>query len=193
MKRFAVLTIFAIALVSTSGMCQKSDKTDAHTDAASPSLNPSAEIDRLLKAFGGDWNVSEDFEVSASKQGQSRQGYATFTAGPGFSLVENYRSSGSAGDLSFLGILWWDPKSNAYPFFTCTNDNGCNIRGNARWEGKNLVNTWQEEVDGKQATFKDSFVDISPASFTLISEGVSDGSPIWRVVTKYVRTKTSGQ
>jgi hypothetical protein len=49
------------------------------------------------------------------------------------------------------------------------------------------LNTWEEEVNGKQVAFKDSFVDISPASFTLISEGVSEGTPIWRVVTKYVR------
>jgi hypothetical protein len=177
----------SIALLSTLGPCQESDKTGAPTYSENRRAHPSAEMERLLKAFAGDWTVSENFEVSTAKQGRTRQGNATFTIGPGFSLVENYRSSGSAGDLRFLGILWWDPKSNAYPFFTCANDDGCTVRGSARWESNNLLNTWEEEVNGKQVAFKDSFVDISPASFTLISEGVSEGTPIWRVVTKYVR------
>jgi hypothetical protein len=55
------------------------------------------------------------------------------------------------------------------------------------------VNTWEEEVNGKPVAFKDSFVDISPASFTLISEGVSDGTPIWRVITHYVRANARKQ
>jgi hypothetical protein len=176
----------SIGLLSTLGWCQKAG---GHTNSGNR-LHPSAEIQRLLKAFAGQWSVSENFEVSASNPGRTRQGRATFTVGPGFSLIENYRSNGSAGDLRFLGILWWDPKSNTYPFFTCANDQGCAVRGSARWEGNNLVNTWEEEVNGKQVAFKDSFVDISPASFTLISEGVSDGTPVWRVVTKYVRANT---
>ena len=188
MKRFCALMMSSIALLSTLGRCQKSEKTVAHNYSENQRLHPSAEVERLLKAFKGDWSVSENFEVSASMQGRTRQGRATFTIGPGFSLMENYRSGGPAGDLRFLGVLWWDPKSNAYPFFTCANDEGCTVRGSARWEGNNLVNSWEEEVNGKQVAFKDSFVDISPASFTLISEGVSNGTPIWRVITKYVRT-----
>ena len=186
MKKFGVLIMSSIGLLSTLGWCQKAG---GHTYAGNR-LHPSAEIQRLLKAFAGQWSVSENFEVSASNPGRTRQGRATFTVGPGFSLIENYRSNGSAGDLRFLGILWWDPKSNTYAFFTCANDQGCAVRGSARWEGNNLVNTWEEEVNGKQVAFKDSFVDISPASFTLISEGVSDGTPVWRVVTKYVRANT---
>jgi hypothetical protein len=193
MKIFGVLMMSSLALLSTLGQCQKSDKAGGHDYFENQRLHPSAEIARLLKAFTGDWSVSENFEVSATKQGRIRQGRANFTIGPGFSLVENYRSNGSAGDLRFLGILWWDPKSNAYPFFTCANDDGCTVRGSARWEGNNLVNTWEEEINGKRAAFKDSFVDISSASFTLISEGVSDGTPIWRVVTKYVRVNTRKQ
>jgi hypothetical protein len=190
MQRLGVMIMSSIGLLSTLGYCQGSDKTGAHDHAKKQRLHPSAEVQRLLKAFAGDWSVSENFEVNESKRGGTRQGHATFTIGPGLSLVENYRSSGSAGDLRFLGILWWDPKLNAYPFFTCANNDGCEVRGTARWEGNNLVNTWEEEVDGKHVAFKDSFVDITPSSFTLVSEGVSGGNPIWRVVTKYVRAKT---
>jgi hypothetical protein len=193
MKRFDALIMSSIFLLSTLAQCQKSDKTGTHAYSANQRLHPSTEMERLLQAFKGDWSVSETFEVSASTQGRTRQGRATFTIGPGFSLLENYRSNGSAGDLRFLGVLWWDSKSNAYPFFTCANDQGCAVRGSARWEGNNLVNTWEEEVNGKPVAFKDSFVDISPASFTLISEGVSDGTPIWRVITHYVRANARKQ
>jgi hypothetical protein len=189
MKPVLLLT-FLLGLLSALGQGQGSSMTAVHEYAEKQQLHPSAEMERLRKAFAGDWSVSENFAISASKQGATRHGRATFTVGPGFSLVENYRSTGSAGDLRFLGILWWDPKSNAYQFFTCANDEGCALRGTARWEGNNLVNTWEEEVNGKPALFKDSFVDISPDSFTLISEGVSDGTPIWRVTTRYVRGNT---
>jgi hypothetical protein len=179
-------------LASGAGLWGQSRKASDHRakDHANPALAPSPEMKKLLQAFTGDWNVSENFEVSATKQGRMRQGHATFTTGPGFSLVEEYRSNGSAGELRFLGVLWWDPKSNAYQFFTCANSEGCSVRGTARWEGNNLVNTWEEETNGKRVRFKDSFTDISQGSFTLISEGASDGTPVWRVITKYDRSET---
>jgi hypothetical protein len=144
-------------------------------------------MQRLFQTFIGEWNVSEVFEASATKQGRTRHGVCSIKAGPGFSMLEDCRTNGSAGELQFLGVLWWDPKANAYQFFTCANVEGCAMRGTARWEGNRLVNSWEEEDKGKRVTYKDSFVDLSPASFTLISEGVSDGTTVWRVVTKYGR------
>ena len=64
------------------------------------------------------------------------------------------------------------------------------MRGTAKWEGNILVNSWEEEVNGKKAAFKDSFVDISPASFRLLSEGSAAGKTIWRVITKYARVNS---
>jgi hypothetical protein len=59
-----------------------------------------------------------------------------------------------------------------------------------RWEGMSLVNIWEEEIEGKKISFKDSFVDISPSSFTLVSEGLRDGTAVWRVTTKYTKQTT---
>jgi hypothetical protein len=150
-------------------------------------------MERLLNAFVGKWAVKETFEVSASKQGRTREGTATFRAGPGFSLIEDYRSNGSAGELHFLALLWWDPKSQAYALLTCANNDGCQLRGTARWEGPNLVNTWEEEIEGKKISFKDSFGDISPSSITLVSEGLRDGTAVWHVTTKYTMQNTSSR
>jgi hypothetical protein len=150
-------------------------------------------MERLLNAFAGNWAVKETFEVSASKQGRTREGTATFRAGPGFSLIEDYRSNGSAGELHFLALLWWDPKSQVYRLLTCANNNGCQLRGTARWEGPNLVNTWEEEIEAKKISFRDTFVDISPSSFRLVSEGLRNGTAVWHVTTKYTKQSTSSR
>ena len=152
-------------------------------------LEPSPEMQRLIDAFGGNWTVRETFEVSASRHGGTRQGSASFRIGPGFSLIEDYTSGGSAGSLRFLAILWWDETAQVYRLLTCANNDGCRMRGTVKWEGKELVNSWEQVVDGKTARFKDSFVDIQPSSFRLVSEGSSGGKTIWRVITEYTRVQ----
>src|SRR5215471_19944255 len=153
-------------------------------------LQPSPEMQKLIDTFSGNWTVRETFEVSASRQGKTRQGTASFRVGPGFSLIEDYRSGGSAGSLRFLALLWWDQTAQAYRLLTCANSDGCSMRGTAKWEGKELVNSWEQVIDGKTARFKDSFVDIQPSSFRLVSEGSSGGKMIWRVITEYSRAES---
>ena len=144
-------------------------------------------MEKLLDAFRGDWAVSESFGISASQRGKARHGTASFRMGPGLSLIEDYKSSGSAGELQFLALLWWDQSAQVYRLLTCANNDGFGLRGTARWQGNTLVNSWQEEVNGKTSEFKDSFVDISPSGFRLVSEGTAAGKTIWRVITKYTR------
>jgi hypothetical protein len=67
------------------------------------------------------------------------------------------------------------------------------LRGTAKWQGDDFVNTWQETVEGKTAMFSDSFGQISGSSFQLVSEGMSDGKIIWRVITKYQRRQDDSQ
>jgi hypothetical protein len=185
-KSCGVLMLIALSFAPW-GQSHKADGSDTKSETG---IRPSPEMERLLNAFVGKWAVKETFEVSASKRDTTREGTATFRAGPGFSLIEDYQSNGSGGELHFLALLWWDPKSQVYPLLTCANNNGCELRGTARWEGKNLVNTWEEETGGKKISFKDSFVDISPSSFTLVSEGLDNGTAVWHVTTKYTRQDT---
>lgn len=63
------------------------------------------------------------------------------------------------------------------------------MRGTAQWDGDTLVNSWQENVEGKTATYKDSFVNISTTAFRLVSEGSAGGKTIWRVITQYRRLR----
>ncbi len=186
------LTVISIFLVAMGGSWGSADT--ANTQMPAPAgLEPSPEMARLLRAFTGDWSVSESFEISQSRRGGTRQGVASLKAGPGFSLLEEYRSNGSAGELRFLGVFWWDPNSKVYRLFTCSNNDGCGLRGTGVWEGDRFVNTWEENIQGKSVAFKDSFIDISPTSFTLVSEGVAEGTPIWHVTTQYRRqTEAAG-
>jgi hypothetical protein len=188
-NRFGVILML---LSSSAVLCGQSNKTSDTPEKihAAEQLEPSPEVKKLLQSFAGDWSVSENFEISATKQGRTRQGVCRIKAAPGFSMLEDCRTNGSAGELRFLAVLWWDPKADAYQFFTCANHDGCVVRGTARWQGDDLVNTWEEEDKGKKVAYRDSFVNITPSSFTLVSEGISDGTSVWRVTTKYVRQRS---
>lgn len=153
----------------------------------SAEFRPGPEMQKLFNAFVGNWQVRETFEVSASQQGKTRQGSASFRPGPGFSLIEDYNSDGAAGPLKFLALIWWDQQDNVYRFLTCANNDGCAVRGTSKWESNALVNSWQQETNGRLASFRDSFQEISPAGFRLVSEGTAGGKTIWRVITKYDR------
>jgi hypothetical protein len=181
----------SVALVSSGpGHAKQSpDSMQVRSAQESAALQPSPEMKKLSDAFTGDWIVRESFEVDATRHGMGRQGTASFRLGPGFSLIENYQSNGSAGELHFLAMLWWDQSARVYRLLTCANNDGCELRGTAQWQGNTLLNSWQEDVDGRQATFNDSFTDITPSGFRLVSEGSVSGKLIWRVVTKYSRSQ----
>jgi hypothetical protein len=183
MKGLRVMLVVLVALGGPGGSADDASRQEA----AAARLEPSPEMARLLQAFTGDWSVSENFEISQSRRGGARQGVASLKAGPGFSLLEEYKSNGTAGELRFLGVFWWDPTSRVYRLLTCSNNDGCGLRGTGVWEGDRFVNTWEEKIQDKSVAFKDSFIDISPTSFTLVSEGVAEGTPLWRVTTRYRR------
>src|SRR5262252_2398528 len=185
MNKIVTMTALMVLLGVSSGRSQEPGATVPKS--TSSDLRPAPEMQRLLDAFVGNWHVNESFEVSASRQGKTRQGTAAFRAGPGYSLIEDYKSTGSAGTLHFLGLLWWDESAHIYRLLTCANNDGCQLRGTTKWEGKELVNSWEENVDGKTARFKDSFVHISRSSFRLVSEGSTSEGTIWRVITEYTR------
>ena len=131
MPRLAIL--FAILTLLTPGWCYPNQtQTATTTEPAKAQLLPSPEMQRLFDAFTGEWAVSESFEISPSRHGQTRQGTASFRAGPGFSLIEDYQSNGSAGKLNFLAVLWWDQSAKSYRLLTCANNDGCEVRGTAK-------------------------------------------------------------
>jgi hypothetical protein len=64
----------------------------------------------------------------------------------------------------------------------------CEVRGTAHWDGGNFVNDYEEVVDGKKMTFRDTFQNITPNSYTLVFAWVKDdGSTPPVIISKAVR------
>jgi len=107
-----IRALIALLLGSNWMHYQKTDVSAPLSLGSEP--RPSAEMQRLIDRFRGNWAVRETFEVSASRQRGTRQGIASFRTGPGFSLIEDYKSGGSAGSLRFLALVWWDETAQVY-------------------------------------------------------------------------------
>jgi len=188
MKRFFI-RLTAVAVVSLSWLCSSAQQKKPVPDAAP---NPArVEMFKLLRSFEGSWNVFENFQKSEFfPKGGIRRGTARITPGPGrLSLVEDYHSNGSAGQLDLLAIIWWDNAAQIYRPMICANDaDGCVVRGTARWQGNALINDYEEVIGGRKRKMRDTFTDITPTSFTLIAAVFTQGSE-WQplITTRYPR------
>jgi hypothetical protein len=188
MNRFSFLLVrYLITALSllTFALPAKRAMTSVESDS-SPAM------ERLVKTFGGEWTVAENFERSDFfPNGGVRKGIARFSLGTGgTTLIEDYHSDGSAGRLDFLAVIWWDKEAKLYRFFTCANDvkQACKLRGTAHWEGDAFVNDYEEMVAATKTKFQDSFVQITPTSFTLIAAIAASRAPAKPLITtKYNR------
>jgi hypothetical protein len=169
-KKFLVLVGSCLAaLISSANMhAQQRGKAAA---ALAPAAN--REMERLAKALAGDWDTTETMEKSEFfPNGGGRHGMAhVYLAAGGTILVDDVHSDGSAGKLDGFVVIWWDTTAKHYGYFTCFNDpkNPCRQRGSAHWEGDVFVNDYQELVNGKMTKCRDSFVNITPNSHTLVA------------------------
>lgn len=150
------------------------------------------EIERLAKALAGDWDTAETMERSEFfPNGGSRQGIAhvRLVAG-GTTLLDEVRSNGSAGELDGMVAIWWDQGASAYRFFVCFNDprHPCKVRGTARWEGDRFINDYEETVNGRKSLWRDTFLDITSTSHTLVAAVDSgDGNMKTLITTRSTR------
>jgi hypothetical protein len=136
-------------------------------------ITPMPEMASLAQALVGDWNnvekmePSEQFPNGAERRGMSHCGMGT----GGTTLICQGSSDGSAGKLDHLIVIWWDQDAKHYGLFVCFKDwgSGCESRGTAHWDGDAFVNDYTENVRGKAVKMRDSFVDISANSHTLVA------------------------
>jgi hypothetical protein len=180
-------TVVVVVLSLSSYVCAQAKQSSPESAENSARI----EVQKLLRSLEGNWNVFENFPKSEFfPKGGARTGTAKITPGPGrLSLVEDYHSNGSAGKLDLLAVIWWDGSAQVYRPLICANDGeGCVIRGTVRWQGNTLINDYDEVIGGKKRKMRDSFVDISPTSFTLIAAVFTQGSE-WQTIitTRYKR------
>jgi len=151
MMHFLRQTSFLVSVLicASAAVSQQTGKTLPSVEtSASPEMN------RLAKAFAGDWDTVETMEPSqALSNGAGRRGFNHWGLGTGgTTFIGEGQSDGSAGKLSFLIVLWWDKDASLYHFFMCYNSHKhpCEVRGTAHWEGETLVNDYDEMVNGKK-------------------------------------------
>jgi len=165
---FVLIGSCVLCLIVSNGTRAQQGKSAAAGETAA---NP--EMARLATALAGDWNTSETMEKSDFfPNGGGRHGIAHVRLAAGGSiLVDEVHSDGSAGKLDGFVVIWWDSSAKHYGYFTCFNDpqNPCRERGTAHWEGNVFVNDFEERVNGKMIKFRDSFVNITPNSHSLVA------------------------
>ncbi len=148
---------------------------------------PAPEIQKLIKMFSGTWIASEKMEPSEfAPQGGTGTGTDTVKAGPGGrSLVGDYRSKGSMGSFAGHGIIYWDPKRQAYSSVWCDSmtAEGCEVGATGKWEGNDLVFHSEGEMMGKKVHSKQVYTDLQPDAYTFYIDSSIDGGPMKRSLT----------
>ena len=135
--------------------------------------------ERLIHALSGSWKITLSLAPNEKMpKGGTGAGEETWRAGPGgLSVIEEYQSTGSEGDVSGLGIFWPDNPPATMRVLWCdtTTPDGCALLNRpARWDGNQLVIENISELDGKRFTFRELFSEITAESFTqTIYEGES--------------------
>ena len=163
------MLLVSILLASVLGTCAFAQKSESGKTAGTPSL----EMEKLARFFVGDWDTTETMERSQYfTNGGGRKGISHWRLDVGgTTLIGTGSSDGSVGPLDHLIVIWWDQKAKLYGYFVCFKDTGssCIERGTAHWEGDNFVNDYDEVEHGKKVKWRDSFVDMTPNSHTLIA------------------------
>jgi hypothetical protein len=185
-NRLLLISVLILAALPFSFLFSQTSKPTASAEVASP------EMERLAKAFVGDWDTTESMERSEySPKGGGRHGTSHWRLGVGgTTLIGEGNSDGSVGPLSYLITIWWDKDAKIYYFFTCFKDAGssCELRGTAHWEGDTFVNDYEEMEQGKSTKWRDSFIQITPTSHTLVAaRDAGDGTMRTLITSKSTR------
>ena len=151
--------------------------------AAPAQQKPDPQVERLLKALGGTWSITEELAPDATHpKGFTGKGTIVWRPGPGASsVIEEYRSMQGDEEVTGLGALWWDPAVKGYHTIWCdsTNPGGCiDFKNPILWDGKNLTLQEDYEVNGKKFTFREIFGEITSDAFTQTLYGGEAGGPL---------------
>jgi hypothetical protein len=160
---------------------------------AVPSPNP--EMQKLFNAFLGSWQVTKKVEPSEEMpNGGAGEGEEIYRAGPGnASFIEQIRLKESNGEISGLGVGWWDQKGQGYKAVWCDSENPgvCILMAHlAKWEGEEFV-LRDEFENGKKFSFKEVFSEITPTSFMQTLYHGEMGKELKRLLTIHATRSTN--
>lgn len=165
-------------------MSHDHDKAAAPAGGAPEMPKPSPEAQKLYSMVGT-WSATIKTEPGPwSPKGGSDKGSMTVKKGPGgFSVVQDFKSSGSFGPFVGHGNIWWDKNAGHYGDLWCDSMAGCTVassqmEGDKKWtvemngemQGKKVKTTingsMSEDGNSMHEEFMQSF-DGSPATKTM--------------------------
>ena len=197
----ASLSYAALALDVTAKKPQDAPKTTAKQEqAAKPDADkkpdpnadrpkPSPEIKKLMRAISGRWQVEEKYEVTAfTPQGGEGKGSATIHRGPGgLSLITNYVSNGSMGEVHGAGITTWSSDDKAYKQFWVDNGSPAGALWLGKWDGENLVFTGSDKAGDKTTFWRETYSFGNDAFTITFDMGTSDTDAKRFMTLKFTR------
>jgi hypothetical protein len=176
---------------------QNSPNSSSGLDAGA---GQASELPSLIKALSGRWSLQVKFEPSPEMpKGLTTTGEETWhPAIGGLTFLEEERMSTPAGDLSLLGIMWWDAKAKSLHGMECNNQlpDTCDLKGalndiTMTWDGKQFeIKEW-ETHGNKKTLWREVWSDITPTSYTRTGEVEVPGGPTTRVFTIQARRMES--
>ena len=177
--------------------------TSAKAQSLTSAPQPSSEIQSLAKALSGEWSLNVKFEPDAAMpHGLSNTGEETWRSGPGgFTLLEEEHLRMPEGDLSLLGIVWWNTANQALHGMECQNllPYTCDVKGaqndiTLSWDGRQFViDEMETSKSGKKSLWHEVWSEITPNSFTQTGEYGEPGGPRKRLFTIHAARVTSSQ
>ena len=184
MNRLVLLVgIFLAAVLGTHAFAQQKN------EFGKVAATPSPEMEKLARFFIGDWDTTEIMERSEyfpNSGGRKGISHWRLDVG-GTTLIGTGFSDGPVGPLDHLIVIWWDQKAKLYGYFVCFKDtaSSCLERGTAHWEGDNFVNDYDEVEHGKKVKWRDSFIDMTPNSHTLIAARLQPDGTMKTLITTH--------
>lgn len=167
----------------------------AHARRAAGDVRPAPELESLTKALSGTWGITIDTEPNERlPKGGKGRGQEIWRPGPGgLSFIEDYQSSGD-GEISGIGVFWWDREKARFQVTWCdsTNSSGCSaMKKGAAWKGDDLILEHEWEGAGRHFTMREVFSGIHPNSFTQTLYQGESGKELRRVVTIHANRSTA--
>lgn len=188
--------LFAVLWMVTTGAIAGATKQPGIDDQQSEQKGTSAPVSagpkkemNLLYPRIGTWHVTIRTEPSkVSPRGGVDKGVMTMKRGPGgFSVVQEFWSRGTSGNVKGQSYAWWDDASKAYKSVWCDNMQGCtefvtvingrswSVEFNSEAEGKKVHTviqaTMSADLNAIHEEVKSSY-DGGPAKLESVSEYV---------------------
>src|SRR5262249_31424018 len=136
----------------------------------------------------GTWSLALKYEPGTElPNGATGRATEVWWAGPGgYTTIEEYYQNDANEHAEEFSPAWWDPQAGGQRFLYCSNSlpDGCYVPKNLfRWEGEKLIYREDQERGGKVITHSVAFMDITPSSFTEITEEGESGKALKPTLT----------